>query len=369
MPNNFLTPQIIARESLRILQANVLYKDLIDLQFIPEFSGKIGDVVNVRKREILDPEYYNGTNVTDQNINETSVPVKIDRWLNTSTKITSDQLALKIQNFNAQVLEPIMIGIAQKIDKDIAFALASFAGTVKEKTASPTNLNDIAALGKQLDKNLAPATDRKLVFAVDHKYDYALTDNLSKVNYAGDNVTLREALLGRVYSFDTLMSQNNPDSIRTSAAGTATSFKVAGTKGATTVALSTVAPATGTIKAGDKFVVNGFTYTFTNDVTATSASASNVAITPALQTAVANTDKVTFINKPYSLAFHKECAAFVTVPLPMPEGGAMGYTANANNISVRVIMDWDRNTKSQTLDVDVMYGIAKLNDKLIVGLA
>ena len=57
-------------------------------------------------------------------------------------------------------------------------------------------------------------TERRLVLlSPDHKYRYALTDNLSKVNYAGTNETLRERIAWEIIYAMKHMDQNMPTSL------------------------------------------------------------------------------------------------------------------------------------------------------------
>ena len=367
MANTILTPQVIAYEALRILRSNILYADLVHKDFSPEFIAKVGDTVNVRKVNPLKSKNFVGEIEIDD-VSQETVPVKLDRIRDVSVSISSKDMTLSVSDFGKQILEPMLLGIAQDVDADIAAAAYSYAGKTIEATKNPTNLEDIAKLGKYLDANKAPKNDRSLVFAVDHKYNYALTDNLSKVNYAGDNITLRDALLGRIYAFDTYMSQNNVNSAA-EIAGTATSYKVAGTKGKKEVALSSVTAATATVKAGDGFIVDGHIYRFTADATAASGAVASIAFDDKLHKDITTSDVVTLVNKPVSVAFQKEGIAFVTRPLELPQGAVKAYVANADGFSVRVVIGYDQKKKTDVISVDILYGIAKLNDKLVVALA
>lgn len=367
MANTFLTPQVIAVEALRILVSNLVYRDLVHTDFDKEFTAKIGDTVNVTKRTPIKSKNWLGSSITVQNITEASVPVKLDRIRDTSVQVTSKEMTLSIRDFGKQVLEPIMLGMAQDIDSDIAAALYGYAGDKVSKTGSPTNLADIASLAKKLDQKKVPNTGRSLVLCPDHKYAYALTDNLSKVSYAGDNETLREALLGKVYSLVTYMSQNNPDTAATTA-GTATAYKVTTTAGSTTIAITDGSAATGTIAKGDKFIVNGHMYEIAANVTLVSGAAS-ATITEAAVETIGTATSVVLVNKPTSVAFHKEALAFVNRPLELPMGAARAYVASADGFSVRVVIQYDNQAKKDVISVDCLYGIAELNKDMIVSLA
>ena len=367
MANTFLTPQVIAVEALRILTSNLVYRDLVHTDFDKEFTAKVGDTVNTTKRTPIKSKNWLGASITVQDITETSVPVKLDRVRDTSVQVTSKEMTLNIRDFGKQVLEPIMLGMAQDIDSDIAAFIYGEAGTRNAKTASPTNLADIAALAKALDNKKVPNTERSLVLCPDHKYAYALTDNLSKVAYAGDNETLREALLGKVYSLVTYMSQNNPDTAATEA-GTATAYKVTTTAGSTTIAITDGTATTATIKKGDKFIVKGHMYEIAANVTLVSGAAS-ATITEAAVETIGTATSVVLVNKPTSVAFHKEAVAFVNRPLELPMGAARAYVASADGFSVRVVVQYDNQAKKDVISVDCLYGLALLNKDMIVALA
>lgn len=208
MANTLLTPQIIAQEALAILRNELVMKDLVHTDYANEFV-KVGDTITVRKPATLVANDFAGA-ISSQDLTESGVTVTLDKFKDVSVALTSKQETLELKDFARQVIEPAMVAIAQQIDSDLAqFAVAQATGTaVEETSATPQNLASIAALGKALDIAKAPMTERFLVMSPEHKYRYALTDVLTKVNYAGSNETLREALLGKVYGMQTYMDQN-----------------------------------------------------------------------------------------------------------------------------------------------------------------
>lgn len=366
MGNTFLEPQIIAREALDILVGNLVYGDLVDRRFDGNFVGKVGDTISIRSRAAVKSKYYNGS-ISKQDINEVPIPVKLDRWRDTSVAIGTKDLTLSIQDFRTQVLEPIMIGMANDVNSDIAAFAYANAATRITATADPTDLKDIAKVAKTLDINKAPKNDRSLVLSPEHKYRYALTDNLSKVAYAGDNVTLRDALLGKIYSVNTYMDQDNPDT-SAETAGTATSYKVTCNAGDDKVTVTSATPAAGTVKKGDKFIVNGRIYTASADATFASGNGTINTVEEIGETITTATD-VVIVNKPTSVAFQKEAIAFVNVPLALPDGAVRAYVASAKNVSVRVVIGYDMDKKTDVLSIDCLYGLAVERPELIVSLA
>jgi len=207
MANTFLTPQIIAQEALAILRNQLVMAELVHTDYANEFV-KVGDTITVRKPATLVANDFAGS-ITSQDLTETGVTVTLNKFKDVSVALTSKQESLELRDFARQVIEPAMVALAQQIDSDLAqYAIANAVGSVEETSATPQNLASIAGLGKALDIAKAPLQDRHLVMSPEHKYRYALTDVLTKVNYAGSNETLREAMLGKVYGMQTYMDQN-----------------------------------------------------------------------------------------------------------------------------------------------------------------
>lgn len=361
MPNTILTPQIIANEALMVLENNLAMAGLIHRDYSKEFV-KVGDTITVRKPAKFVAKNFTGT-TSAQDITEGSVAVKMDRFRDVTVNVSSKELTLDIKDFSAQVVEPAIQAIAQAVDKDILAVAVQKAGKTVTGTASPTNLADIADMAKFLDLNGAPTQNRSAILHPTHKYRYALTDNLSKVSYAGDSKTLRDAELGGLYSFNTFMSQNCPDTLAATA-GTATAYKVTATKGATKVNLASVSPATGTVKTGDAFIIDGYMYTITGDFTATSSAVSNVTIDQPIHADFTTTDAY-LVNTTHSVGIHRNSIALVTRQLEIPLGASNAAIASANGLAVRVVYDYNSATKQDSISFDIIYGIKELDTNLI----
>lgn len=359
MANNFLTPEIVAKEALMVLQSNLVMAELVHRDYSDEFVS-VGDTISIRKPAKFVAKNFTGS-TTAQDIAEGSVPVKLDRFRDVTVAVDSKQMTLDIADFSQQVVAPAMQAIAQAVDEDLLAVALENAGYVRAGTENAADLSDIAELAKRLDLNKAPQLGRRLVLHPTHKYRYALTDNLSNVAYAGDNQTLRSALLGRIYTLDTYMDQNAPDS-SAAAPGTATGFQVTGGVGDTAVALSGLTPSGGTVKAGDAFILDGYLYRCTAD-----AANGSVTIDQPLMTA-ADAAPAVPVTAPSSLAFHRNGLALVTRRLALPMGAARAAYAAAGGLAVRVVYDYDAATKTDKISFDVIYGIQALDPQLICAL-
>ena len=356
MKNTFLTPEVVANEALMCLQSNLVMADLVHRDYADEFVA-VGDTISIRKPAKFVAKNFIGT-TEPQDITEGSVAVKLDRFRDVTVAVTSKELSLDIADFSAQVVQPAMQAIAQAIDQDLLAVAVEKASFRKAGTKNATDLSDIAAMAKQLDIAKAPVQNRSLVLHPEHKYRYALTENLSNVSYAGDNETLRDALLGKVYTLDTYMDQNAPDSV-SQIPGEATSCKITGAKGDTAVTVSDIVG--GTVEGGDGFILDGYLYRFT-------IGGDGILMIDQPLMSDANKTVVKLVNAPHSAAFHRNALALVTRNLALPMGAANAAYASAGGLGVRVVYDYDSATKTDKISFDVIYGIKELEPELICTL-
>lgn len=357
MKNTFLTPEVVANEALMCLTGNLVMADLVHRDYADEFVS-VGDTISIRKPAKFVAKNFTGT-TEPQDITEGSVSVKLDRFRDVTVAVTSKELSLDIADFSAQVVQPAMQAIAQAIDEDLLLLAYEKAGFRKEGSPDATDLSDIAALAKQLDIAKAPMQSRSLVLHPEHKYRYALAENLSNVSYAGDNETLRDALLGKVYTLETYMDQNAPDTLAAEG-GTATTAVITCAKGDTAIAVDSM---TGSAAAGDGFILDGQMYRFE---AGTSGAGFATVDRPLMSDATKAT--VSIVHAPASIAFHRNALALVTRNLALPMGAANAAYASAGGLGVRVVYDYDSATKTDKISFDVIYGIKELEPQLICAL-
>ena len=66
-----------------------------------------------------------------------------------------------------------------------------------------------------------------------------------------------------------------------------------------------------------------------------------------------------------SLAFHKNALAFVTRPLALPQGNKESAIVNYDGFGLRVVKDYDINHKKDIISIDMVCGVALLNNDMI----
>lgn len=365
MSNTILTPDIIAKEALMVLESNLTMANLVHRDYSKEFVN-VGDTITVRKPSKFVAKNFIGQ-VEEQELSEGSVPVKMDRYRDVTVPVTSKEMTLDIKDFSEQVITPALSAIAQAVDVDLLTVGIEKAASKVAVSGTPT-IADIANVAKALDNKKAPRDkQRNLVLAVDTLYKYNTLDNFAKACYKGDSEALKESEIGKVYTMDTFMSQNAPQN-NSATAGTATAYKVTCTKGATQFTVSNGTAATGTIKKGDKLIVNGYLFEVDEDLTLASG-AGTLKVTEKIPFALAEATSATLINKAHSLGFHRNGLALVTRQLELPQGAAKAAIASANGLAVRVVFDYDSATKTDKISFDIIYGIKELDSDLLVDFA
>lgn len=363
--NKLLTPQVIANEALLVLESNLTMANLVHRDYSKEFV-EVGDTITVRKPAKFVAKNFIGE-IEEQDISEGSVEVKMDRYRDVSVNVSSKEMTLDIKDFSKQVIEPALTAIAQAVDIDLLTVGIEKAGSKVSVSATPV-ITDIANVAKALDKKKAPRDkNRNLVLAVDTMYKYNTLDNFAKVCYKGDSEALKEAEIGKVYTMNSFMSQNAPENT-SATAGTATAYKVTCTKGATQFTVSDGSAKTGTIKAGDKLIVNGYLFEVAEDLTLADG-AGTLKVTEKIPFTISTAVSAMIINKAHSLGFHRNGLALVTRALELPAGASKAAIASADGLAVRVVYGYDQETKKDKISFDIIYGIKELDSNLLVDFA
>ena len=207
MANTFLTPDIIAREALMVLRNNAVMAKLVHRDYSNDFVGAVGDTITVRKPATFVANEYNGS-IEVQDATETSVPVVMDKHLDVSFAVTSKQMAMEIEDFSKQLLEPAMQAFADKIDK-LLIALEAEATNRVAHASGVIAPADMIAARKYLTENAAPLSERRFVVGANAEADLLGNELFMSAEKVGDEGTaLREASLGRKFGMDVYVDQN-----------------------------------------------------------------------------------------------------------------------------------------------------------------
>lgn len=366
--NSFLTVNEIAKESVMRLNNTTVMAGLVHRNFENEFANK-GDTIQVRKPATFEAKDFT-TAIDPQNIEEDNVLVKLDKIADVSVEVTSKQLSLNIQDFGEQIIQPAMDAIAQKIDTSLMGLYADIPYTFGTAGTTPDALADIAGVGKILNTNKAPLSNRNLVIDPEAQAALIVLDAIANAEKSGSTQALREANMGRILGFNSYMSQNVKTHTKGTMAKTVGTLVTTASAGATSIVIEdngTDGAVTGTLKKGDILTIADVAgqYVVTEDATVDEDTDKITAkIYPALA-AAATAKAVTIVASNVSnLGFHKNAFALVTRPQALPLGGAEGYIANYNGLPVRVTMGYTMSSKINTISFDILYGVKTLTPEL-----
>ena len=211
MANDFITPSIIARRGLATLYNTTVLSNLVWRDFDPDFTGKQGDTITIRKPAVFTAEEFNrASGVTLQEVDEDSTTVVLNKIANVSFAVTDEEMTLEVDDFQNRLLNPALEAIIQKVDGDLAEALvdaAEAAGGGGTSTLSQVASDCIIDARGKLSRNKLPTTDRHAVFSPE-AVGKALSDELFvQADQSGSTDALREASVGRVFGIDTYESQ------------------------------------------------------------------------------------------------------------------------------------------------------------------
>ena len=217
---------------------------------------------------------------------------------------------------------------------------------------------------KQLQTDLADLTTKMGTQKEEYENQIAQMKFDAILDAAITTLGGRNAEIGKVYTCETYSTENCPHSAADKP-GTVTEYKVTGTADTTKLNVTEGKPEAGTIAAGDQLIVNGYTYTVT-EALALAGGEGTLKVDQNLPADIETATPVKVINKAHALGFHRNGIALVTRQLELPMGASKAHIASANGLAVRVVMDYDPQTKKDTVSFDCIYGIKELDTSLLV---
>ena len=357
----YLTPTIIAKEALIVLENNLVLAGLVHRDYSKEYK-KIGSTVIVRK-----PTTFTSTTVSNtvnlSTATESSVAVVLDKHLDVTFNVSSQELSLTIVDFSEQLIQPAMRAHAQAID---AYLAALYVDIPNFYTVTSTAVAaDIAHLREVLNLNGAPMEDRRCVLHPSTEAAYVSLDAFLHADKKGSTDAIKEAHMGRVMGMDFYMDQNIKTHTGGDMADVTGAMKGALAVGDGTATIDAITSG-GTVLAGDCFKITGYpTWGLVSTTATASAATITVVFTPVVDRVIATTSVVNFTKThKANLAFHKNAFALVTAPLAPPIGGAGAAVLEYKGLSARVVYDYTMMTKQNLISIDLLCGVKTLDPKL-----
>lgn len=230
MANTFLTPDVIARQALASLYETTVMLPLVYTDVASEFgASKIGDTVNIRKPAVFTAnEFDRATGIVLQDATEGNIPVKLDRIADVSFEVTSEEMTLDIEAFDAQLLTPAMEAISQKIDRDllslrddiIQSAGVAPSASDEDKLLVWSRPENLIEAGRLLNIKNVPLNERRAVVGPTTNARWLNSDVLKHADKSASTDALRNASIGRnLFGMDAYWTQNVGQPATTPATG------------------------------------------------------------------------------------------------------------------------------------------------------
>ena len=392
-----LTPQVITKETLMILENNLVMANRINRTFENQFV-KIGATLTVRKPNRFIVREGAGLNVQD--IAEPSVTITVDKQRGVDFQFTSQDLTLTIEEFSERYLKPAMATLSNRVDLDQLENTAQISNYVGTPTVTPAAFSTSVQLtGQRLDEEAAPQQERSLV--LNPAGYWAIANGLTpSFVMPTAKEALVEGYLSTIGNHEVYMDQNVQNGATGAQHNTSVGMVVtSATFGGTSTTMYGGADSE-VLGVGEVFTVAGVfninpqsritTGTLKNfAVTASTVAAANstwtVNFTPAIVTsgpyqnasiAMGIASTVTWqtgtslaqIASVQNIAFARDCFGLVMVPMEIPQGVDFAARETYRNISMRVIRAYDINNDVFPTRVDLLYGDTVYYDELGVRL-
>jgi hypothetical protein len=408
--HTLLTPTVIAKEALMLLENNLVMGNLVHRKYVNEFK-KVGGSVSIRK-----PVKFRVTKSRTRStstITEQSITLTVATQAHVSWAFNSKDLTLTIEEYSERYVKPAAAALANTMDADVCALYDDVANSVWESTGfiTPESFIVLGKAAQKMDEEACPPEDRSI--ALNPAANWSLANALKSLyvqDVAGGALKGGVAsggppkgYRGTIAGFDIYMDQN----IKTHTTG---QFHATGSTAALKVQTAAGSGLLGSdqksypmidfkivntraLKTGDVFTIAGVyavnpmsgdstgqlrQFTVTADASCavtetTSGGAVTVYFEPAMvdtgpyatvDTLPAASAAVTIVGTiaepyPQNLAFHKNAFALVTVPLEMPHG-VWGARETYNGLSIRIVKDYDIDTDDEVCRLDVLYGVKSL---------
>jgi hypothetical protein len=400
--NTLITPTIIAKEALMQLKNNLVMGELVHRDYTKEFA-KVGSTISIRK-----PVKFvssTGASRVSSDVVEGTVPLAIDTQKHVSWDFVSSDLTLTVENYSERYIKPAMIALAQDVETSLMGLYKTVPNWVGTAGTTPSTFLHLGAARQRLVEQSFPMGDT--MNGVLSPAAALQVANDMKLQYQpGKQLTAMEKVrIGRYAGIETYEAQSVINHTVGPLGGTplinGASQNSNSTPQANTQSLITdgwTAAAAARLKAGDVITIanvyavndktkSAYTYlkqfTVTADVSSDGSGNATLTIAPPIVTsgpyqnvsaAAADNAAISILTGtastayPQNLVFHKNAFALVMADLDLPDGAAFKARESYDNLSVRVVKQYDIDLDRDIIRLDILYGVKTIYPELAVRL-
>ena len=398
MANTLLTPEMITRESARILHQKLNFVGNVNRQYDDSYAkrgAKIGDSLKIRM-----PNQYtvrSGATLSTQDTTESSETLQVSTQKGVDTTFSSAELTLDLDDFSQRILEPAMSVLAANIEADAM----NMYKDVYQQVNNHGNSATFAGLmngRKLLNDSLAPNDNNRSV-CLNTQDNVDLVDALKGLFQDSTQIgkQYRDGMMGRTAGFDFYENTLLPRHTVGTKAGTPL-VNGASQTGSSLVTDGWTA-SSDILNQGDIITIAGVyrvhpetkqstgelqQFVVTADASSDGSGNATISISPSIITSGAKQNvsgspadnaAITVAGTAstahgISLAFHRDAFAFATADLEdVSTYGAWGAREVFDGISIRIARQYAISSDTVPCRIDVIYGYKTIRPQLAARLA
>ncbi len=409
MANTTLTPSIVAKTAVRILENELVMAGMVYRGYEDEFDKKVngysaGDTITIRKP--TDFTVRDGAVMASQDVTEGRTTITVDKQKGVDFAFTSKELTLNIDELAERVIKPAMVQLANQIDLDVMAEYRNVPNWVGTPGQTVDAFADFAKAPTRMDLGAVPQDMRSGVLSPTDYWAMAGSQTALYMQNVAQGA-YRKGRIGEIGGIDTYMSQNVPTHIVGPLGGTP--LVNGGAQGVTYAAVKDIgsqslitdgwtAAAAARVKAGDVFTIAGVfdvnpvtkatlphlkMFVVKADASSDASGNATLTISPPIITSgafqtvsavPADNAAMAFFGAAgtgyaQNLVFHKNAFALVVVPLVKPPGAVDVSRETYKNINARVIPVYDGTNDKSAWRLDILYGVKTVDPRLAVRLS
>ncbi len=378
--NQLLSPSILSKNTLAILENNLVAAGKVNRQFENQFN-KIGATITVRmpNRFVVS----DGPSLSIQNIVEPSTALTISNQKHVDFQFSQSELMLTIEEFSDRYLKPAAVKLANQLDYDVLSNFTGFYNEVGTPGTVPNAFSYIAAVGERMDNFAVPQDGRVLVLGT--KANWSLANALSSGNYVRS--VAEPAFKGYLASLAN-MEIYEDQNIQSQTVGSYSGTPIVTTGGQTGSEIVTSGWGDGItdlLNVGDIITFAGVyslnpgnlepnedlaQFVITSQAVSSGTGTSTLAISPAIVTtgAYATVSNSPAASAPITvrgtagasykknLAFSSDAMGLVCVPIELPQGVDFAARQTFKGVSLAIVRQFDINSYVMPCRIDMLYG-------------
>lgn len=402
MANSVLTPDIICKEAVMILENELVMAKKVYRGHEKEFANKVngyevGDTVSIRKP--TDFTVRDGAAASNQDVVEGKTSITVNKQKGVDFAFTSAELTLDIRDLSERVIRPAMIQLANQVDTDLMALYKDVPNWVGTPGQTIDGFSDFAAAPERLDELAVPSDRAAVLSPADHwglagSQTALFMQDVAKGAY-------RKGSIGMIGDVDTYMSQNVPTHTVGAHGGTPLvngadqDDAYADVKDTNQSSLVTDGWTTSTavLNAGDVFTIDGVyavnpvtkaqlpflrQFTVVSGGTSDGSGNATLVVSPAIvasgafqnvSAAPADDAPINVLgsasgNYRQNMAFHKNAFSLAMVPMIKPDGAVNVARESHNGVSARIIPYYNGSNDVNSWCLDILYGTKTIDPRL-----